>query len=73
MSAAKNRIRIRLSKNFYNKEAIMSALDDFKEICKGKIINDDIDVELEPKEPIKCLKEEFSNYALGMMKNKMLV
>ena len=66
-------MRLRLNNKFYSKEAIEEALKDFKEICKGRILNDGIEVELEPKEEVKLLKEEFCNYVLGLMKNKTLV
>lgn len=67
------KIRIRLSSKFYKKEAVEEALRDFNEVCKGKIISNEIEVELEPKEDIENLNEAFCNYVLGLMKNKTLV
>ena len=64
---------LRLNNKFYNEKAVKEALNDFKDICKGKILNNRMEIELEPKEEIKQLKEEFSNYVLGLMKNKGLV
>ncbi|MCK4521740.1 MAG: HxsD-like protein [Nanoarchaeota archaeon] len=64
---------ILLNKEFYNKESVKEALNDFKGICRGKILNNSIEIELKPKEDIKQLKEEFCNYVLGLMKNKTLV
>ncbi len=66
-------MEIKLNNKFYDKEAIEEALNDFKGVCKGKILNKDIEIELKPKEETKQLKEEFSNYVLGLMKNKTLV
>lgn len=66
-------MRIKLNKKFYNKEIVKEALDDFKKVCEGKILNDNIEVELEPKENVEMLREEFCNYVLGLMKNKVLV
>ena len=66
-------MKIRLNNKFYSKESVEEALKDFEEICKGNILSDDIEVELKPKESVKQLKEEFCNYVLGLMKNKMLV
>ena len=66
-------MKIKLNKDFYNKGAIEEAMDDFKEVCKGKIINEDIEIELQPKEKTKNLKQEFCNYVLGLMKNKTMV
>jgi len=65
-------MKIKLNNKFYNKEAVEGALRDFKEVCEGKILNDAIEIELKPKEDIGMLKEEFYNYVLGLMKNKML-
>ena len=66
---------LRLNNKFYNEKAVKEALKDFKDICKGKILNNMMEIELDPKEEkeIKQLKEEFSNYVLGLMKNKGLV
>lgn len=66
-------MKIKLNNKFYNKEVIEEALNDFKEVCHGKILSEDIEVELKPKEDVEQLKEEFCNYVLGLMKNKMLV
>jgi hypothetical protein len=66
-------MKIKLNKKFYNKEAVKEALQEFKEVCKGNVLNDEIEVELKPKENIDLLEEEFCNYVLGLMKNKMLV
>ena len=62
-----------LNNKFYNKEIVKVALKNFKGVCKGKILNDNIDVKLETKEDTPKLKEEFCNYVLGLMKNKTLV
>jgi len=69
----RKRIKLKLNNKFYNKKAIEEALDNFKEVCNGKILNKDLEIELEPKEKIENLKEEFCNYVLGLMKNKILV
>jgi len=69
----KKRIMVKLNKKFYNKKVVEEALNDFKGVCSGKILNNDIEVELSPKEGVVRLKEEFSNYVLGLMKNKTLV
>ena len=65
-------MKIKLNKKFYNKRAIKDALKDFSNICKGKIINDKIEVMLSPKKKIENLKEEFCNYVLGLIKNRGL-
>ncbi len=64
-------IKIKLNSKFYDKEVIEEALNDFGEVCSGKMTDDG--VELEPKEDVKNLEEEFCNYVLGLMKNKTLV
>ena len=66
-------MRVRLNNKFYNKETVEQTLKDFKEVCKGKILNGDIEVELEPKEDVKELEGEFCNYVLGLMKNSIIV
>ena len=65
-------MRLKLNSKFYSKEAVEEALKDFKGVCEGKILNDDMEIELKPKEEIEKLKEEFCNYVLGLMKNKAL-
>ncbi len=66
-------MKIKLNKDFYDKMTIEEALRDFEEVCNGKILNDDIEIELEAKEENKNLKQEFCNYVLGLMKNKIMV
>lgn len=66
-------MQIELNNKFYNKEAIKEALKDFREVCNGKILNNVIEIELEPKEKVENLQEEFCNYVLGLMKNKIMV
>ena len=72
-SKEEKKMKIRLNNKFYNKGAVAEALDDFKGVCKGKILNNRIDVQLKPKRNVKNIKEEFCNYVLGLMKNKTLV
>ena len=66
-------MKIKLNNKFYNKEAVKEALIDFKDVCKGNILNDSMEIELEAKENVKQLHGEFCNYVLGLMKNKTLV
>lgn len=73
MAAKEKSIRVKLNKQFYNKKVIEDSLKDFKDVCSGKILNEIIEVELQPEENIPKLKEEFCNYVLGLMKNKSLV
>ncbi len=73
------KLKIKLNNKLYNKTIVNEALNDFKEVCEGKILNSnsnnnkDIEIELNPKEDIQKLKEEFCNYVLGLMKNKVIV
>ena len=64
---------VKLNNKFYNKEAIKKAIDDFEGVCDGKILNNSIEIQLNPKEDIQEIKEEFCNYVLGLMKNKILI
>lgn len=66
----KVKVKISLNNKFYSKEAVKEALNDFKKVCKGRILNNNMEVELESKEKISLLEEEFCNYVLGLMKNK---
>ena len=66
-------MRVRLNSRFYSREAVEEALHDFKEVCKGRVLNGSMEVELVPKKGARLLKEEFCNYVLGLMKNKGLV
>jgi len=63
----------KLNRKFYSIEAVKETLKDFREVCKGKVLNDKIEIELYLREDTQQLKEEFCNYVLGMMKNKSLV
>jgi hypothetical protein len=67
------KIRLNLNAKFYDVDSVKEALNDFGEICEGKILNKNIDVELIIKESVPNLKEEFCNYVLGLMKNKIIV
>lgn len=58
-------IKFKLNLKFYSKEAIQKAIKDFNHICKGKIINNQI--QLSSEKEIKNLKEEFCNYVFGIM------
>tara|TARA_Y100000294_G_C8566529_1_gene341091 strand:- start:2868 stop:3077 length:210 start_codon:yes stop_codon:yes gene_type:complete len=68
----KQKIKIKLSNKFYDKDAIKEALSDFAGVCQGRILNDSIEVELEPKEPVENLEGEFCNYVLGLTKDKLI-
>ncbi len=61
-------VRIKLSNKLYRKKAVIKALNDFKEIMDGRILNEDMDIEVLPKEQIENLDKEFCNYVLGLMK-----
>ena len=63
-------MKIKLNKDFYSIDAVKDALDDFKEVCEGRIMDGSMEIELEPKGDIKGLKDEFCNYVLGLMQNK---
>ena len=66
---------VRLNKKFYDTGAVKETLNSFRGVCSGKVLesNDRIEVFLQPKKNVPMLKEEFCNYALGLMKNKSLV
>ncbi len=63
---------IYLNNKFYAKEAIEQALEDFSDICKGEIINEDFQVRLYTDKEVPSLEDEFLNYVLGLMKNEGL-
>ena len=50
-------MKIKLNNDFTDKMTIEEALRDFEEVCNGKILNDDIEIELEAKEENKNLKQ----------------
>lgn len=65
-------VKIVLPNKFYDKESILEAIKDFKEVCEGKILNEEFEIELKYKEIItEDLENEFSNYVLGLMQNKI--
>ena len=67
------KLKIMLNNQFYDKNIIKEAIMDFKEVCDGKVLNDDVQVELMCSGDSVRLRHEFCNYVLGLMKNKMLV
>ena len=67
------KIRVKLNRKFYDKSVIREALKDFTRVCYGKILNNNIEIELKPKVKIANIKGEFCNYVLGLMKNKNLI
>ncbi|MBR9676986.1 hypothetical protein GOV04_02500 [Candidatus Woesearchaeota archaeon] len=70
----KKKIKLVLNKNFYDKKAISQAIKDFEHIAKITILDDEFGIELLQKEPLEePLKEEFSNYVLGLMKNENII
>ena len=71
-----NNIMFSLNEKFYKDEAVREALNDFKDICKGRMERDEqgnFKIILIPKKETEKLKEEFCNYVLGLMKNELLV
>lgn len=72
-----NEARISLNKKFYDAEAIANSLNDFKKVCRGRIISKKsrIDIILQPynKMLMDRIGYEFCNYVLGLMKNKFMV
>ncbi len=71
--ALKGKMKVKLNNKFYSRRIIEGALKDFKEVCDGKILNNSLEIELNPKENVDKLDDEFCNYVLGLMKNKNLV
>ncbi|MBW2977579.1 HxsD-like protein [Candidatus Woesearchaeota archaeon] len=73
----KTKDKLVLKKNFYDLNAVKEALNDFKKVCEGKIINkkDNIEIFLKAKNKNfeNNLSNEFCNYVLGLMKNRALV
>jgi hypothetical protein len=66
-------LKVRLNNKFYDAEVVEEAIRDFRGVCRGRIVNDKIEVELEQEEEISTLADEFCNYVLGLMKNKTIV
>jgi hypothetical protein len=64
------RIKIKLDNKFYNKKSVERTIKDFEEICEGKILNDEIEIEITPKEKIENLEGEFCNYVLGIQRGE---
>jgi hypothetical protein len=64
------RRRILLSHRFYKAAVVEQALSDFKDSCTGRILNQRIEVELVPRQPIEHLEEEFCNYCLALMQDR---
>lgn len=67
--------KIRLNKKFYDKKAIEEAYRDFSHLANFRIVEskDDIIIAIEEIKKTPHLSEEFINYVLGLMKNKMIM
>ena len=74
---SKKEVQIRFSKAFYNEVIVKEALIEFANICKVqfKIQPQVIEVYLAPLDfnLLNLVGYEFSNYVLGLMKNKGVV
>lgn len=70
----KSTAEMKFNSDFYLKRCILAAVDDFAEIsaCKVKDVGKDIHVVLRVKGKLDVEKVcyEFSNYVVGVMKNK---
>jgi len=62
----------KFSKKFYSEEIIKEAIQDYNEAADIEISSDEnhIIAKITPKEDIKNIDGEFSNYVLGLMMNK---
>ena len=73
----KRKDKIVFKKSFYNLNSIKEALQDFKDVCEGRLIkkknNIEVILKAKNKEFENNLDKEFCNYVLGLMKNKALV
>lgn len=69
---AKEKAQIKFSKKFYSNEAIKKAAIDYKNIAEISLEEDEstITATITPKEDIKNISKEFSNYVLGLIVNQ---
>jgi hypothetical protein len=63
---------MKLDNRLYRKEALMQAIEDWKDVCEISIVDDSFQVSFE-KGTEEKVRDEFSNYVLGLMKNMGLV
>jgi hypothetical protein len=66
-------MKLRLSSDFYAKEAIDMAIEDFRHVCDCRVLDEAYEIELLPTEPSEELAGEFANYVLGLMKNRSMI
>jgi len=68
---------LKLERDFYNRTAIDSAAKELSEVCSIKIKEDEeryiITILPLVEEDTELIKDEFSNYVLGLMKDRALV
>ena len=72
----KNLVKIQLNKQLYSIEAVRETADKFTRVARSQIdLKDQININLYPKEKgnLKIIGYEFSNYVLGLMKNKTMI
>ena len=66
-------IHITFDKNLYTKYALETTAAAFFDLCTFSLVEEKTayQVTLEEKEPLNLLKEEFCNYALGIVKESL--
>jgi hypothetical protein len=73
----KHEVLLILKKDFYKGEIIKEVIEDFKEICLSEVeeCEDSFRVLLKPiqEKDLENLGCEFSNYVLGLMKNRLVI
>ena len=64
------KMKIKLNNKFYRKEAIEQTIEEFKEVCDCRIIDDSFAVEIGSEED--KIANEFYNFVLGITKDNTL-
>jgi hypothetical protein len=79
MDKQNKKIKIKFNPAFYSKPTLLEALNDFKNLCEGSLKHNSSDFIIEmtckdmSEKDFFRVGNEFCNYTLGLMKNKMEV
>ena len=67
--------KIKLNKSFYDKKAVEQASKEFSHLANFRIVEtkEDLIIAIDEITKTPHLKEEFTNYVLGLMKNKIII
>jgi len=62
---------VKFNSNFYNRDVLEEAISSFSELLDAQIISEVFEVDLVLKGNSKQILDEFANYALSLMRDRL--